>query len=108
MMDSLRAFGEEAGYALDADEEPSMETPPDIGFDERRMHVRAYNYWVSLLGGRSYPTIEDLDPDSIDDFGPHSVLLDFTRSSYDPTIAFLGKDLREQCGGPEKILPHQP
>ena len=23
-----------------------------IGADERRMHVRAYNYWVSLLDGR--------------------------------------------------------
>jgi len=26
-----------------------------IGTDERRMHVRAYNYWVSLLGGRDFP-----------------------------------------------------
>ena len=25
-----------------------------IGSDERRMHVRAYNYWVSLLDGREY------------------------------------------------------
>ncbi len=26
--------------------------------DERRMHVRAYNYWVSLLEGRDFPSIE--------------------------------------------------
>ena len=26
----------------------------NIGTDERRMHVRAYNYWVSLLGDRPY------------------------------------------------------
>ena len=26
------------------------------------MHVRAYNHWVSLLQGRAYPSIEDLDP----------------------------------------------
>ena len=42
------------------------------------MHVRAYNHWVSLLHGRAYPSIEDLDPANIADFGPHCVLLDFT------------------------------
>src|ERR1044072_4870341 len=57
-----------------AAQEPRMDAPPAIGTDERRMHVRAYNYWVSLLDGRDYPSIEDLDPASIDDFGPHSVL----------------------------------
>ncbi|MFX7144812.1 hypothetical protein ABTI11_20215, partial [Acinetobacter baumannii] len=42
----------------------------DIGTDERRMQVRAYNHWVSLLDGRAYPRIADLDPDNIVDFGP--------------------------------------
>ena len=43
---------------------PEPETPPAddvaaaIGTDERRMHVRAYNYWVSLLGGRDFPSID--------------------------------------------------
>ena len=27
------------------------------------MHVRAYNYWVSLLDGRDFPSIEDLEPE---------------------------------------------
>jgi hypothetical protein len=70
----------------------------DLGGDERRMHVRAYNHWVSLLKGRPYPPIEDLDPAGIIDFGPHSVLLDFTGGLDDPGIAFLGKALREECG----------
>ncbi|KQN19456.1 hypothetical protein ASE86_13385 [Sphingomonas sp. Leaf33] len=64
--------------------------------DERRMHVRAYNHWVSLLQGRPYPAIEDLDPASIADFGPHSVLLDFTDGIEDPRVAFLGRALREE------------
>ena len=67
------------------------------GGDERRMHVRAYNYWVSLLRGRPYPPIDELDPASIADFGPNSVLLDFTRGVDDPGIAFLGQGLREEC-----------
>jgi hypothetical protein len=62
------------------------------------MHVRAYNYWVSLLGGRAYPSIEDLEPENLDDFGPHSVLLDFTAGSENPAIAFLGRSLRQECG----------
>jgi hypothetical protein len=39
-----------AGAASD----PALE----IGSDERRMHVRAYNYWVSLLSGRDFPSIK--------------------------------------------------
>lgn len=97
-MDNPQAFGEDIGLGVRTDEEPVMEAPPEIGFDERRMHVRAYNYWVSLLGGRAYPSIEDLEPENLDDFGPHSVLLDFTAGSENPGIAFLGKSLREQCG----------
>jgi hypothetical protein len=70
----------------------------DVGGDERRMHVRAYNYWVSLLRGRPYPSVEDLDPESIADFGPQSVLLDFSEGIEDPRIQFLGRELREECG----------
>ena len=70
----------------------------DLGGDERRMHVRAYNHWVSLLKGRPYPGIDDLAPANIADFGPHSVLLDFSAGVDDPTIAYLGRNLREECG----------
>lgn len=70
----------------------------DLGGDERRMHVRAYNHWVSLLKDRPYPSIADLEPETITDFGPHSVLLDFSRGMGDPKIAYLGRALREECG----------
>lgn len=68
-----------------------------IGTDERRMHVRAYNYWCSLLDGRDFPSIEDLDPSGIYDFGPHSVLLDFTEGSDDPATPYIGTAVREEC-----------
>ena len=96
-MDTYRGFEDEAASAAFVDDEPVMERPPEIGVDERRMHVRAYNYWLSLLDGRSYPSIEDLDPASLDDFGPHSVLLDFTTSSENPAVPFIGRALREAC-----------
>ena len=96
-MDISRGFEDETGIAAAPDEEPVMERPPEIGVDERRMHVRAYNYWVSLLDGRPYPSIRDVDPQTLGDFGPHSVLLDFSRDPEDPEIAFLGRALRIEC-----------
>ena len=68
------------------------------GGDERRMHVRAYNHWVSLLDGRDYPSIEDLDPGSISDFASHSVLLDFTAGRDNPATPYIGAAIREECG----------
>jgi hypothetical protein len=75
----------------------ALEAPPIVGFDERRMHIRAYNYWASLLGDRHLPSIEDLNPVEIEDFGSHSVLLDFTSGVDDPSIAFMGSALAHQC-----------
>jgi hypothetical protein len=67
------------------------------------MHVRAYNYWCSLLDGRDYPSIEDLDPGNIQDFGPHSVLLDFTEGSGNPATAYIGTAVRQECGIGEEV-----
>ena len=76
---------------------PQDDVANAIGSDERRMHVRAYNYWCSLLDGRDYPSIEDLDPDNIQDFGPHSVLLDFTEGSDNPATPYIGTAIRTEC-----------
>src|SRR5262245_8037581 len=62
------------------------------------MHVRAYNYWCSLLDGRDFPSIEDLEPGDIQDFAPHSVLLDFTEGRDNPSTPYLGAAIREECG----------
>ena len=69
-----------------------------IGSDERRMHVRAYNYWTSLLDGRDYPSIEDLDPAKLEDFGGNSVILDFTGGRENPGTPYIGAAIRTECG----------
>lgn len=69
-----------------------------FGSDERRMQVRAYNLWVSMLRNRPFPAIGELDPESIVDFGANSVLLDFTAGLENPAIQFIGRTLREECG----------
>jgi len=68
-----------------------------IGTDERRMHVRAYNYWASLLEGRDYPSIEDLEPGDLLDFAPNSVLLDFTSGGDEPATPYVGAAIRAEC-----------
>ena len=89
----------DAASAAGADSDVAMA----IGTDERRMHVRAYNYWCSLLEGRDYPSIEDLEPGDIEDFGPHSVLLDFTEGRDNPATPYIGTAIREECGIGEDV-----
>ena len=99
-MDGFGGFGEDASSSGGSSpyEEPAYERPPEIGVDERRMHVRAYNYWVSMLGGRDYPSIEDLDLENVGDFAPHGVLLDFTGGAENPGTPFIGAKLADECG----------
>ncbi|MFL6744022.1 MAG: hypothetical protein ACJ8E3_08730 [Sphingomicrobium sp.] len=96
-MDSYR---ERSG---DFDPQAVETTPADdvaaaIGTDERRMHVRAYHYWVSLLAGRDFPSIEELEPGDVQDFAPNSILLDFTCGRDNPAVPYIGGAIREECG----------
>ena len=97
-MDSYREHPSDFDLAAASDSAQAQDVSAAIGTDERRMHVRAYNYWVSLLNGRDFPSIEDLEPGEVQDFSGHSVLLDFTCGRDNPAIPFLGGDVREECG----------
>jgi hypothetical protein len=68
------------------------------------MQVRAYNHWASLLEDPNFPAIEDLEPENLPDFGPFSVLLDFSSGIENPGISFLGEKLSEECGVGEEEL----
>ncbi len=93
-------FGTDAWPEADfSDDEAGDDLPPGpVGQDERRMQVRAYNHWASLLDNRNFPSIEDLEPEALPDFGPYSVLLDFTQGLGNPSIRFLGDKLAAECG----------
>ncbi len=106
-MDNLRGIFDAIDDPEDyeAEEEQFPEGPPvAIGQDERRMQVRAYNHWASLLGDRSLPPVEELEPALLADFGPHSVLLDFTAGVENPAIAYLGERLAEECTGGDRTI----
>lgn len=64
--------------------------------DDRRMQVRAYKFWSSLLHGQDVPLVADLPLDALPDFGPWSILIDL-RGPH-PLIRFLGEQLRIEAG----------
>ena len=97
-MDSYREHPNDFDLSSSSESSPSEQPTIEIGSDERRMHVRAYNYWVSLLDGRDYPSIEDLEPGEVSDFADHSVLLDFTAGRDNPATPYVGSAIREECG----------
>jgi hypothetical protein len=106
-MDTLRGFDRDAaeaeldlsGYEDDAPSEP----PPVLGQDERRMQVRAYNYWAGLLGEHSFPPVASLLDGQYPEFADNLVLLHFDEGIEDPAIAFLGAKLAEECGTESSI-----
>jgi hypothetical protein len=113
-MDTLRGNFDADDFADDqndylrdwdvAEDDNVSEAPPvAIGTDERRMQVRAYNHWASLLNERNFPSIEDLEPDNLPDFGPYSVLLDFSLGMENPGIQYLGDQLAVECGTHDEI-----
>ncbi|MEI9928864.1 MAG: hypothetical protein WDN44_15770 [Sphingomonas sp.] len=106
-MDMARGINDPVDWGAGPDEGDAADSdrPVEIGTDERRMHVRAYNHWVSLLQGRAYPSIEDLDPDNIADFGPHSVLLDFSKASRIRRSAISGARCARNAGV-DPIITH--
>lgn len=83
----------------DAAEEVIIEAPPPvIGGAERRLHVRAFELWASLLCGRPYPSLDDLDAAELAEFEPRSVLLDYRGGVEDPRILRIGATLKAECG----------
>ncbi|MCT2401574.1 hypothetical protein [Novosphingobium mangrovi (ex Huang et al. 2023)] len=113
-MDTLRgpfSTQDETDEVSPVMEDTGAATPPaGISSDERRMQMRAYNFWASLLGNRTFPDVSLLDPEYFLDFGPFSVLLDFTDGVDNPAIGYLGEKLAEECGtqGPIERLNDVP
>ncbi|MEM7569967.1 MAG: hypothetical protein AAF337_09235 [Pseudomonadota bacterium] len=69
---------------------------PDVGM-ERRMNIRAFDYWESLLDGRDFPSVGDLDPEAIAPFREHSLLIDFTGGYEKPVLRYVGSHLRAEA-----------
>jgi hypothetical protein len=97
-MDSYRDHPSEFDGPADDPAPSASDVAAVIGSDERRMHVRAYNHWCSLLDGRDFPSIEDLQATAIQDFSSHSVLLNFAGALNNPATPFVGDAIRAEIG----------
>jgi hypothetical protein len=87
--------------------EPAYDAPPRFaGAGERRMHLRAYNNWASLLRGRELPSVADLDLSRDEDFGANSLLLQVVQPRRELIVRFVGERLRRPGEpGPGDRLP---
>ncbi|MCW1382112.1 hypothetical protein OLX02_04700 [Novosphingobium sp. KCTC 2891] len=103
-MDNYRGFDSDrtdvgmTDFDTHEDESAMEPPPPAVGQDERRMQVRAYNFWAGLLGDGPYPPVATLLDGKLPDFAANAVLLRFDRGIDDPAIAFLGAALADECG----------
>jgi hypothetical protein len=87
----------------DGDDIGCAPPPAPVGQDERRMQVRAYNHWASLLGTQMFPRVQDLHFDAMPDLAPYAVLLDFSEGIEDPKLAYIGEALIEECGAEQPL-----
>jgi len=82
---------------FDPFDDAAIDAPLPVTSQDRRMQVRAYDYWASLLGERDLPSIGDLSPEQLKEFGPHCLLLDCSQGIDNPAIAYLGSALEAEC-----------
>ena len=79
--------------------EPLVDVPEDMASArERRMNLRAYRYWESLLRGRDYPSVVDFQPEALEQFRDYSILLQFSGAADEPVLRFIGRALRDEAG----------
>jgi hypothetical protein len=94
-MNNLGSGADETG---DEDETGHEPLPVAISLNERRLQVRAYNFWTRLLGDRDLPAIADLDLAALPDFAAYGVLIDFSTGLDDAAIGYMGEALAAECG----------
>lgn len=83
--------------APQSDDADTQSEPQALTGMERRMNIRAFDYWESLLEGRDFPSVGDLDPEAIAPFREHSLLIDFTNGYDAPVLRYVGSHLRAEA-----------
>lgn len=63
---------------------------------ERRLHLRAFDYWHGLNLGRDFPLFSDLTPEGLSPYKDNALLLVYTEES--PVVRFCGSSLQTILG----------
>lgn len=77
--------------------------------EERRLHLRAFDYWLRLKAENAFPLFRDLSPQGLAPFKTNTLLLEFTASG--AVVRFAGDDVRvlmDQPIGPGVSLESLP
>ncbi|WP_420430585.1 hypothetical protein [Kordiimonas sp.] len=88
-----------------ADHSPSDASVPDdfstaqpSDADERRLHLRAFDYWLQLKAENAFPLFKDLTPQGLAPFKTNTLLLEFTSSG--AVVRFAGDDVKTLMNEP--------
>lgn len=86
--------------------EPGYDAPPSFrDADERRLQMRAYQHWASLLRGRLLPSAADIDLARLDGLAPYAVLVTRGRGRRGWRLRFVGGRLRGEASVPASDVP---
>lgn len=86
--------------------QPPAQPAPAAAGHERRLTYQAYNYWAEAAGGKPFPDLRDLDPDSLAPFRARSFLVDFDGDDYGrPVFRHVGGAIEEEVGPVPKGTP---
>lgn len=77
---------------LDAGVPDDFSTAQSSDAEERRLHLRAFDYWLQLKAEKAFPLFKDLSPDGLAPFKTNTLLLEFTPAG--AVVRFAGDDVR--------------
>jgi hypothetical protein len=70
-----------------------------LELNERRLHLKIFDHWVSLLGGREFPELGEMQSEMEDDTLATSFVIDLKPGLADATLHFAGRELLTDYGG---------
>ena len=75
-----------------------------LELNERRLHLKIFDHWVSLLGGRDFPELDEMQSEMEDDTLAASFVIDLVPGLSDATLHFAGQRLLADYGADSSLL----
>lgn len=76
---------------------------PEQTTDERRLHLVMFDYWRSLLAGRQFPRLSELNPHLTSEIRDYCFLLEFPGKPENAVLRFIGEKLEAEHEGDEAL-----
>ena len=85
-----------------ADDEEMGESVLELS--ERRLHLKIFDHWVSLLGGQEFPELDEMQSEMEDETLAASFVIDLAPGLSEATLHFAGEQLMADYGGEQPLL----